>query len=64
MGNLVALYYERKLFTKASDLGLKVAQLEDPVKLSKQTGCLPVFIAKGGLSLQVKEVVDQSLWYT
>lgn len=47
MGNLVALYYERKLFTKASDLGLKVAQLEDPVKLSKQTGCLPVFIAKG-----------------
>lgn len=47
MGNLVALYYERKLFTKASDLGLKVAQLEEPVKLSKQTGCLPVFIAKG-----------------
>lgn len=47
MGNLVALYYERKLFTKASDLGLKVAQLDDPAKLSKQSGCLPVFIAKG-----------------
>jgi len=47
MGNLVALYYERKLFTKASDLGCKVAQLEDPLLLSKQTGCLPVFIAKG-----------------
>ena len=50
MGNLVALYYERKLFTKASDLGLKVAQLEDPVQLSKQTGCLPVFIAKGSFT--------------
>jgi len=47
MGNLVALYYERKLFTKASDLGFKVAQLEDPIHLAKQTGCLPVFIAKG-----------------
>jgi len=47
MGNLVAHYYQRKLFTKASDLGYKVSQLRDPNILAKQTGCLPVFISKG-----------------
>lgn len=67
MGNLVALYYQRKLFTKASDLGYKVSQLEDPNRLAKQTGCLPVFICKGialacfyyGRCLHLGKVVDK-----
>lgn len=47
MGNLVAHYYQRKLYTKASDLGFKVSQLTDTRLIAKQTDCLPVFIAKG-----------------
>ncbi|XP_050395875.1 LRP2-binding protein isoform X1 [Patella vulgata] len=49
MGNLVAHYYRRKLFTKASALALRVAQLksQDIKLLATETECLPAFISKG-----------------
>ncbi|GFS10793.1 LRP2-binding protein-like [Elysia marginata] len=49
MGNLVTLYYKSKLYTKACDLGYKVAQLneEDVPTLAAETDCLPYYIAKG-----------------
>ncbi|XP_033633027.1 LRP2-binding protein-like [Asterias rubens] len=47
MGNLVAHYYGKKLYTKAAELAARVSQLDDFVELSKTTDCLPVFIAKG-----------------
>ncbi|XP_005095624.1 LRP2-binding protein [Aplysia californica] len=49
MGNLVALFYKSKLYTKACDLGYKVSQLseEDVPVLAAETDCLPLYIAKG-----------------
>ncbi|XP_060578569.1 LRP2-binding protein-like isoform X2 [Ruditapes philippinarum] len=47
MGNLVANYYKRKLYTKAADLASRVSQLSDVGLISKETDCLPSFICKG-----------------
>lgn len=47
MGNLVAHYYRRKLYTKAADLASRVAQLSDIDLISKETDCLPSYIRKG-----------------
>ncbi|XP_022098362.1 LRP2-binding protein-like isoform X2 [Acanthaster planci] len=47
MGNLVAHYYEKKLYTKAAELAARVSQLDDVEELSKETDCLPAFVAKG-----------------
>ncbi|KAK3096051.1 hypothetical protein FSP39_022541 [Pinctada imbricata] len=47
MGNLVAHYYRRKLFTKAADLASRVAQFSDVQLLAQETDCLPSFVAKG-----------------
>ncbi|XP_041371308.1 LRP2-binding protein-like [Gigantopelta aegis] len=47
MGNLVSHYYKRKMFTKAADLGSKVAELEDIDTMAEETECLPSYIAKG-----------------
>jgi len=49
MGNLVALFYKSKLYTRACDLGYKVSQLseEDVPTLAAETDCLPLYIAKG-----------------
>lgn len=47
MGNLVANYYRRKLYTKAADLAARVAQFSDVERLAEETGCLPSYIAKG-----------------
>lgn len=47
MGNLVAQYYRRKLYTKASDLAARVSQFSDVDLIAKETECLPNYIAKG-----------------
>ncbi|KAL4231349.1 LRP2 binding protein [Mactra antiquata] len=47
MGNLVAHYYRRKLYTKAADLASRVAQLSDVQLIAKETDCLPSYISKG-----------------
>ncbi|ESO98363.1 hypothetical protein LOTGIDRAFT_84170, partial [Lottia gigantea] len=49
MGNLIAHYYRRKLFSKSGALALRVAQLngKDIPILAKETECLPAFICKG-----------------
>ncbi|XP_062569240.1 LRP2-binding protein-like [Saccostrea cucullata] len=47
MGNLVANYYRRKLYTKAADLAARVSQFSDVKRLSEETGCLPSYLAKG-----------------
>ncbi|XP_070539867.1 LRP2-binding protein-like [Ptychodera flava] len=47
MGNLVAHYYRRKLYTKAAETAARVAILEDVVKIAQETDCLPVFVSKG-----------------
>ncbi|OWF38358.1 LRP2-binding protein-like [Mizuhopecten yessoensis] len=47
MGHLVAQYYRRKLFTKASDLAARVSQFSDIDQIAKETDCLPNYIRKG-----------------
>ncbi|XP_077992345.1 LRP2-binding protein-like [Glandiceps talaboti] len=47
MGNLVAHYYRRKLYTKAAETAARVAILDKIVKIAKETDCLPVFICMG-----------------
>jgi len=47
MGNLVAFYYERQMYCKASDLGYKVSQLDFPTRLAQRFGCLPAYVRKG-----------------
>ncbi|CAH1257626.1 LRP2BP [Branchiostoma lanceolatum] len=49
MGNLVAHYFNRKLYTKAADLAAKVSQYqqEDVQTIAAHTDCIPGFIAKG-----------------
>ncbi|XP_061170542.1 LRP2-binding protein-like [Saccostrea echinata] len=47
MGNLVANYYRRKLYTKAADLAARVSQFSDVKRLAEETGCLPSYLAKG-----------------
>ncbi|XP_048747336.1 LRP2-binding protein-like [Ostrea edulis] len=47
MGNLVANYYRRKLYTKAADLATRVSQFSDVSRLAEEIGCLPSYIAKG-----------------
>jgi len=47
MGNLVAHYYKRKLYTKAADLASRVSQLSDIDLIAKETDCLPSYICKG-----------------
>lgn len=47
MGNLVAHYYRRKLYTKAADLASRVSQLSDVSFIARETDCLPSFIRKG-----------------
>lgn len=47
MGNLVAHYYRRKLYTKAADLASRVSQLSDVNFISRETDCLPSFVRKG-----------------
>jgi len=46
-GNLVAFYYDQKMFCLASDLGYKVSQLEFPNILARRTNCLPSYVRKG-----------------
>ncbi|KAL8615817.1 hypothetical protein ACOMHN_048525 [Nucella lapillus] len=47
MGNLISLFYQRKLFTKAADLASKVAVLNDVDLIAQETDCLPGYINKG-----------------
>ncbi|XP_060076597.1 LRP2-binding protein-like [Ylistrum balloti] len=47
MGNLVAQYYRRKLYTKASDLAARVSQFSNIDQIAKETDCLPSYIRKG-----------------
>ncbi|XP_052773496.1 LRP2-binding protein-like isoform X2 [Mya arenaria] len=47
MGNLVAHYYRRKLYTKAADLASRVSQLTDVDLIARETDCIPSFIRKG-----------------
>lgn len=47
MGNLVAHYYRRKLYTKSADLASRVSQLSDIDRIAKETDCLPSYIQKG-----------------
>ncbi|KAK7488339.1 hypothetical protein BaRGS_00020498 [Batillaria attramentaria] len=47
MGNLVSLFYRRKLYTKAADLASKVAMLDDVMLIAQETDCVPTYIAKG-----------------
>ncbi|XP_045189586.2 LRP2-binding protein-like isoform X2 [Mercenaria mercenaria] len=47
MGNLVAHYYRRKLYTKAADLASRVSQLSDVALIAKETDCLPTYICRG-----------------
>ncbi|XP_064600109.1 LRP2-binding protein-like [Liolophura sinensis] len=47
MGNLIAHYYKRKLFTKAADLASRVAELTDITTLASETDCIPNYISKG-----------------
>ncbi|XP_038046558.1 LRP2-binding protein-like isoform X2 [Patiria miniata] len=47
MGNLVSHYYAKKLYTKAAELAARVSQLDSVEELSKETDCLPAFVAKG-----------------
>ncbi|KAH3789784.1 LRP2-binding protein-like isoform X2 [Dreissena polymorpha] len=47
MGNLVAHYYRRKLYTKAADLASRVSGLSDIDLIAQQTDCLHSYIRKG-----------------
>lgn len=47
MGNLVAHYYRRKLYTKAADLASRVSQLSDVDLIARETDCLPSYVCKG-----------------
>ncbi|KAK7109033.1 LRP2-binding protein-like [Littorina saxatilis] len=47
MGNLISLFYQRKLYTKAADLASKVAVLNDIDLIARETDCLPGYISKG-----------------
>lgn len=47
MGNLVAHYYRRKLYTKAADLASRVSQLSDINLIARETDCLSSYIRKG-----------------
>ncbi|XP_033119477.1 LRP2-binding protein-like [Anneissia japonica] len=47
MGNLASHYYSKKLYTKAAETAARVSQFTDVAGISKETDCLPLFIAKG-----------------
>lgn len=47
MGNLVAHYYRRKLYTKSADLASRVSQLSDPEELAANTDCIVDYVIKG-----------------
>lgn len=47
MGNLISLFYQRKLFTKAADLASKVAALKNVSLIATETDCLGGYIQKG-----------------
>ncbi|CAF1322352.1 unnamed protein product [Adineta ricciae] len=47
MGLLVYAYYNRKLYTKATDLAKRVAALDNIDELSRISCCLPQYIRKG-----------------
>uniref|UniRef100_H2ZN73 LRP2-binding protein n=1 Tax=Ciona savignyi TaxID=51511 RepID=H2ZN73_CIOSA len=46
-GRLVQLFYNKKLFTKASDLARRVVAYTDVEELARDTGCLAAYITKG-----------------
>nr|CAB3263502.1 LRP2-binding protein-like [Phallusia mammillata] len=46
-GRLVQLFYNKRLYTKASDLARRVVEYTDIDGLSRDTGCLASYIRKG-----------------
>lgn len=46
-GQLLAYYYQRKLYTKAVELAVRLSELDDIELISQETDCLPMYINKG-----------------